>query len=320
MKMNGVLPLQFALLLVIQIFIAFPKSAHTQLRNADSTIFYLNPKWSPDGKRLAFASDFEGKLSVYTINSTGTGTRRITDGISESGLPNWSPDGRSLVYQKTVEGDLLKLFIYSFNSRKEIQVTQSVTIDYGASWSSANRLCFNSRKDKNAFNHDICFLDIASRNLNKITNSQFDYSGPCWSPDGKNLVCIKSILMNKSFAESTREEINETRNSSEIVLLKGDGFNISKLTNDSFPNRCPSFSKSGQFIYYISQEYSISKIIQYNLKTGNKQTLFTTPEMLTNFSVSPDEKYIAYSIKRGGMYGIFIWDMVGRKERLLIGK
>ncbi|MDH4065851.1 MAG: hypothetical protein OEW19_15740, partial [Acidobacteriota bacterium] len=60
-----------------------------------------HPVWTPDGERIAFASDREGTASIYWQPADGSGAaERLTtaeDGVEH--LPSsWSPDGRRLVY------------------------------------------------------------------------------------------------------------------------------------------------------------------------------------------------------------------------------
>src|SRR5437763_16581513 len=46
----------------------------------------LNPKWSPDGKRLAFISDRDGKRQIYLISTTGGEALALPplDGVAEA--------------------------------------------------------------------------------------------------------------------------------------------------------------------------------------------------------------------------------------------
>ena len=57
-----------------------------------------SPKFSPDGKEIAFVSDREGSNQVYVMASDGSGTpKQVTFHTAGSGLEGYSPDGQSLV-------------------------------------------------------------------------------------------------------------------------------------------------------------------------------------------------------------------------------
>jgi serine/threonine protein kinase/Tol biopolymer transport system component len=63
------------------------------------------PRWSPDGRRILFFSDRDGKYDAYTIAPTGPALERLTAVPGEAVLdPLWSPDGRSLVYLRRASG------------------------------------------------------------------------------------------------------------------------------------------------------------------------------------------------------------------------
>jgi Tol biopolymer transport system component len=68
----------------------------------------LLPVWSPDGTRLAFASDRTGKLEVWVVNADGSGLQRLTSTPSApngaqkaSSVPlRWTPDGSQIVVRR----------------------------------------------------------------------------------------------------------------------------------------------------------------------------------------------------------------------------
>lgn len=71
----------------------------------------LSPVWSPDGTRIAFASQREGHWKIYQKASTGAGEEGLLVDLSEShpdgasaALSNWSRDGRFMLYAP--RGDL----------------------------------------------------------------------------------------------------------------------------------------------------------------------------------------------------------------------
>ena len=57
------------------------------------------PFWSPDGKRLAFWLDVDGRGSLYVINADGSDLTPLTDGACDGLLGvSWSPDGQRLAF------------------------------------------------------------------------------------------------------------------------------------------------------------------------------------------------------------------------------
>ncbi|MGI8734482.1 MAG: winged helix-turn-helix domain-containing protein [Pyrinomonadaceae bacterium] len=64
------------------------------------------PRWSPDGKRIAFSSDRSGKFEIWTINADGGQLRQLSS-TGGSGVVNpvWSPDGTRLAYTARGGGD-----------------------------------------------------------------------------------------------------------------------------------------------------------------------------------------------------------------------
>jgi Tol biopolymer transport system component len=55
------------------------------------------PAWSPDGAKLAFASDRDGSPQIYVANRDGSDVTKVTT-KARSYTPAWAPDGRQLVY------------------------------------------------------------------------------------------------------------------------------------------------------------------------------------------------------------------------------
>jgi Tol biopolymer transport system component/tRNA A-37 threonylcarbamoyl transferase component Bud32 len=65
-----------------------------------------SPKFSPDGKRIVFASDREGYPEIWVAASDGSGPSQLTTLKSpRSGSPRWSPDGTRIVFDSLASGN-----------------------------------------------------------------------------------------------------------------------------------------------------------------------------------------------------------------------
>jgi Tol biopolymer transport system component len=65
-----------------------------------------NPQYSPDGQKVAFASDRGGNFEIWICNADGLKEVQLTSlGADESGSPRWFPDGRQVVFDSDKEGN-----------------------------------------------------------------------------------------------------------------------------------------------------------------------------------------------------------------------
>lgn len=60
-----------------------------------------DPKFSPDGKTVAFTGEYDGNVDVYTVPSSGGVPKRITYHPEADIVVGWSPDGKSILFRST---------------------------------------------------------------------------------------------------------------------------------------------------------------------------------------------------------------------------
>lgn len=72
------------------------------LNLTNDSFFDRYPRWSPDGRRVAFASDRSGGYEIWMIDVDGTNLRRVTYDSPKEGtsFPVWSPDGTKLTFRR----------------------------------------------------------------------------------------------------------------------------------------------------------------------------------------------------------------------------
>ncbi len=74
----------------------------------DDKFFDRYPRWSPDGKKVAFTSDRSGTYEIWTIDAEGTNLRQLTFNSTTS-FPIWSPDGARLLFWRMRTSYILDL-------------------------------------------------------------------------------------------------------------------------------------------------------------------------------------------------------------------
>src|SRR5207245_1996346 len=84
-----------------------------QLRLTTSAAHDDLATWSPDSKRIAFASDRTGQLEIWLMNRDGTNQTQLTFDEHRDYGPTWSPDGKHVIFQADRDGPLGNTELYS---------------------------------------------------------------------------------------------------------------------------------------------------------------------------------------------------------------
>ncbi len=138
------------------------------------------PAWSPDGEKIAFASDRDGDSEIYVMNKDGSNLQKLTDNKGYDGRPRWSPDGKTISFETDRDGGDWDIYIMKSDGSDPKPVTANSTNEFSQSWSpDGNWLVYVSTNDGD---NEIFIVDINGQNQIRLTNNTYNDMSPVWAP------------------------------------------------------------------------------------------------------------------------------------------
>jgi dipeptidyl aminopeptidase/acylaminoacyl peptidase len=222
--------------------------------------------------RIAFSSNRDGNLEIYTMNPDGSDIVRITDHPAKDAEPKWSPDGQQIAFKSARDGNN-EIYIMDVNGKSVLNLTHNPASDEDCSWSpDSQQLCFCSNRDGN---FEIYKMRSNGEDLTRLTSHSTKDLSPCWSPCGKLIVFISwreepdgIYIMNADGTDVKRLPVtggnprwspdgkkiifhHTTDGNMDIWSIKEDGTGLNRLTDDVASEGLPSYSPDGSQIAFI---------------------------------------------------------------------
>ena len=149
------------------------------------------PRFSPDGRWIAFSSDRDGNLDVFVIPSGGGTAKQLTFHSADDSVLGWSPDSRSVLFG-TSRGEDFMGRIYTVSVDGGLPRNTGSDMGVYASYSPDGRKLAINRKSQSywrkyyrgSFQSDVTVMDVASKKFSDVTDFEGMDSWPMWNQDG----------------------------------------------------------------------------------------------------------------------------------------
>lgn len=278
-----------------------------------------SPKWAPDSRRIAFASDRDAKRQIYIISPSGGEAAQLTAEDNGVGPFEWSPDGSTMAFTSTgpdskakkdrkekygdfeiVNGDYIMNHIWLIDVPNEIPanakekpkpraLTEGDRFSVGDfAWSpDSKRIAFSASRDPDlgsSGTSDIYVVNAADKYVKKLVETKGPDRNPVWSPDGSEI----------AFSTSNGQEFFMYANT-RIAAIPVDGGKPRILTQafDEDPNL---IAWSAEGIYFRAQQKTASHLFRLD-PVSLRADRVSAPEHYTLSSVSftKDRRTIAFT-------------------------
>ncbi|MBA2466894.1 MAG: PD40 domain-containing protein [Sphingomonas sp.] len=211
-----------------------PIAGGTATRIAEGLSYEQQPRWSPDGSRIAFVSDRAGGDNIWTMRADGSDRKQLTkEDFRLLNQPSWSPDGRYIV------------------AKKHFTTTRS--LGTGEVW--------------------LYHVDGGTGVLlvkRPTEKHQKELGEPTFSSDGEHVYFTRNITPGTTFqyAQDSNTELFA------IERYELDTGETHRVTGGNGGAVRPTPSPDGKYLAFVRRERARSKLYVRDLATGNERKIY----------------------------------------------
>jgi dipeptidyl aminopeptidase/acylaminoacyl peptidase len=214
-----------------------------------------SPRWSPDGGTIAFVSNRSGVNQIYVIHRDGGEAEQLTDYQKGVSNPVWSPCGEKIAFSMRLEKG--ETFEKKEGEEEKLKPFVATSMKYKSDDRGFNDNCYSQ----------IVMVDVASKEMRRVTDDVHDYTLNSWSPDGKHIAFSVDRTEDKDFSFQ-----------SDLFIFHLETNEYKKINGESGYYGEASWSPDGKHLSYLGhgREYenaTHNKVWLHNLETGHSVCL-----------------------------------------------
>src|SRR5262245_60308585 len=287
------------------------------VRLTDNLAREIYPRFSPDGRWIAFSSNRYGNNDVFVVPAGGGTPRRLTFHSGNDDVVGWSRDSQRVLFRAS-HGDgafpnVATLYEIAVAGGQE----QPLPVDWGF-WGNfspdGKSLVFNrhpavwSRQHyRGSYAADLWVADLNAKTYTKLlADERYNRFWPMWAADGAIYFVADPLPNDKSVTPGSAEVRKSVNNIYKIPAKGGQPVQVTKHTSGSL--FWPSMSSDGKVIVY-EENFGIWKLdvatgkaseVKLDISTDEKENeidVETVSNEVDSFDLSPSGRRAVISAR-----------------------
>lgn len=268
-----------------------PKLAGSGLRSS-------SPRWSPDGKKLAYVNSGQ----IWTIDIASGETKKVTNLSTGASDPVWSPDGKMIAFVSDVYPDCTtddcnrQRNQQADESKVKAKIAEHLLYRHWTEWKDNKRT-------------HVFVVSVDNGQARDLTPG--DYDSPPFSLGGPTQYAFSPDSTKLAFV-SNRDKVPATSTNNDIYIVPVTGGEPTLITSSNpAADDAPAFSPDGRYIAYRAQsrpgfESDLFRLMLYDRQTGKSRVLSDKIDnWVESFTFSPDGQKIYFVVGERGWQPVY---------------